>query len=145
MRLQFEKGDITLYEWVPVKIKLHGLLNNEQIENLKIVFPGCSIIDYGRQDPDSDYSSLIPVESTSQRINQEVTGRFKKVVFDRLITLEYGDIAEKKDRYELLLISMIKDQWNWLLDNTVIRVIDDINAVESLRMAETATNMAHCY
>lgn len=145
MRLQFERGDITLYEWVPVKIKLHGLLNNEQIEKLKIDFPGCSIIDYGRQDPDSDYSSLIPVESTSQKINQEVTGRFKKVVFDRLITLEYGNIAEKKDRYELLLISMMKDQWNWMLDNSVVRVIDDNNAIESLRMAETATKTAQSY
>jgi len=142
MRLQFEKGDITLYEWVPVKIKLHGLLSNEQIEKLMFVFPGCSITDYGRKDPDSDYSSLIVVESNSQPLNQTVTGRYKKVVFDRLITLEYGNIAEKKDRYELLLISMIKDQWNWMLDNSVIRVIDDTNAVESLRMAETATKTA---
>ncbi len=27
MRLQFDRGDITLYEWVPVKIRLHGLLS----------------------------------------------------------------------------------------------------------------------
>ena len=26
MRLQFEYGEITLYEWIPVKIKLHGFL-----------------------------------------------------------------------------------------------------------------------
>ena len=145
MRLQFERGDITLYEWVPVKIRLHGLLNNEQIEKLKFAFPGCSIIEYGRQDANSDYSSLITVDGTSQTSNQEALGRFKKVAFERLITLEYGNSEEKQNRYELLLISMIKDQWNWMLDNSVIRIIDDTNAVESLRMAESAKKMAHHY
>lgn len=145
MRLQFERGDITLYEWVPVKIRLHGLLNYEQIEKLKFIFPGCSISEYGRQNPDSDYSSISIVESPSQTTNQKTLGRFKKVVFDRLITLEYGNSEEKQHRYELLLISMIKDQWNWMLDNSIIRVIDDTNAVESLRMAEMATKMARHY
>jgi hypothetical protein len=36
MRLQFERGEITLYEWVPVKMRLHGLLTNEQLHRLKI-------------------------------------------------------------------------------------------------------------
>jgi hypothetical protein len=37
---------------------------------------------------------------------------------------------------------MIKDQWNWILDKSVLRVIDESNAVDSLRMAETAKNTA---
>jgi hypothetical protein len=41
-----------------------------------------------------------------------------------------------------LLISMIKDQWNWMLDDSVVRVVDDNNAVDSLRLAETARNAA---
>jgi hypothetical protein len=56
--------------------------------------------------------------------------------------MEHGNSAEKQNRYQQLLISMIKDQWNWLLDNSVVRVIDDNNAVDSLRMAETAKNTA---
>jgi len=40
------------------------------------------------------------------------------------------------------LISMLKDQWNWILDNSVVRVIADTNAIDSLRMAETAKNAA---
>ena len=145
MRLQFERGDITLYEWVPVKIRLHGLLNNEQLEKLRIEFPGCSIIEYSGQESDSDYSSSVIEQTSPQTTNHEVTGRFKKVIFDRVITLEYGNSAEKKDRYELLLISLIKDQWNWMVDNSVVRVIDDTNAVESLRMAEKATKNALQY
>lgn len=142
MRLQFEKGDITLYEWVPVKIKIHGLFHEEQIEKLMMDFPGCSITEYVKQEPDSDFSSLIAVQGTSQTVHQEATGRFKRVGFDRLISLEYGNSAEKKDRYEQLLISMINDQWNWILDNSLSRIIDETNAVESLRIAEEATKKA---
>ena len=29
LRLQFEKGDITLYEWVPIKIKINALLSKK--------------------------------------------------------------------------------------------------------------------
>lgn len=142
MRLQLEKGDITLYEWVPVKIKIHGLFNDEQIEKLMMDFPGCSITEYVKQDPDSDYSSLIAAQGLSPAVHQEATGRFKKMRYDRLISLEYGNSAEKKDRYEQLLMSMIKDQWNWIQDNRFNRIIDDTNAVESLRIAEKATQMA---
>ena len=35
MRLQFERGEITFYEWVPVKMKLHGLMKDEQLEYFK--------------------------------------------------------------------------------------------------------------
>jgi hypothetical protein len=37
---------------------------------------------------------------------------------------------------------MIKDQWNWILDRSVVRVIDSSNAIDSLRMAEIATKLA---
>lgn len=128
MRLQFEKGDITLYEWVPVKMKLHGMLSYQQIERLKIVFPGCTITGQKADEP-----------------GRELTGRFKKAAYDQLLTLEYGNIDDKANRYELLLISMIKDQWNWILDNSVERVIDGTNAVESVRMAEVATDNAQMF
>ncbi len=142
MRLEFEKGDISLYEWVPVKMRLHGLLGDEQLEKLKISLPGCSIIRHSATISTSDYASSMIDESSSSTKTQKVMGRFKNVVFDQFITVEYGSNAEKQDRYELLLTSMIKDQWNWILDNSAVRVIDDTNAVESLRMAEMATNVA---
>jgi predicted dehydrogenase len=87
MRLLFERGDITLYEWVPVKMKLHGLLG-----------PGA--------DP---------------------------------ITLEYENPAGKQELYQQMLTAMLSDQWSWIKDRTHTRVIDDDNAVQSLRIAEEAT------
>ena len=126
MRLQFERGDLSLFEWVPVKLRLHGLLQKEQIEKLNKMMPDCSIIQNGKL-PEG---------------NQKVRGRFHDLNFDQHVNMEHGNSAEKQNRYQQLLISMIKDQWNWILDNSVVRVIDDNNAVDSLRMAETAKNTA---
>jgi len=145
MRLQFEKGDISLYEWVPVKIRLHGLLNQDQLYKLTKELPGCTITVHSRPESSSDYSSAIVEQGSSQRVNQKAKGRFKDLVFDHILTLEYGNITDKQSRYEQLLISMIKDQWRWILDHSVLRVIDENNAVESLRMAETATKTAKHY
>lgn len=126
MRLQFERGDLSLFEWVPVKLRLHGLLQKEQIEKLKKMMPDCSIIRNGK----------LPAG------NKKVRGRFHDLNFDQHVTMEHGNSAEKQNRYQQLLISMIKDQRNWIRDNSVVRVIDDNNAVDSLRMAETAKNTA---
>lgn len=145
IRLQFERGDISLYEWVPVKIRLHGLLKKEQLKKLRNELPGCSIVEHSGQVSGSDYACSTMEHNASQPENLKARGRFKDLVFDKLITLEYGNIADKQYRYEHLLVSMIKDQWDWIRDNSVVRIIDDSNAVESLHMAETATNTAKHY
>ena len=38
MRLLFERGEITLNGWVPVKMKLHGLLSKEQLETIRELY-----------------------------------------------------------------------------------------------------------
>ncbi|MBK9982056.1 MAG: Gfo/Idh/MocA family oxidoreductase [Saprospiraceae bacterium] len=125
LRLQFDRGDITLYEWIPVKIRLHGLLKVQQVEKLKSLFPGCKI------EVHSDDST-----------HKKVRGKFRDIDFDSLITMESGDIADKMFRYEQLVTSMLEDQLNWIKDPSQVRKIDDTNAVESLRMAEEATKRA---
>jgi predicted dehydrogenase len=126
MRLQFEKGDISLFEWVPVKLRLHGLLQTEQLEKLKAMMPDCLITQNGK----------LPGG------NQKVRGRFQDLNFGHHVSLEHGNSADKQNRYQQLLISMIKDQWAWILDDSVVRVINDRNAIDSLRLAETARNAA---
>jgi len=86
MRLLFERGEITLFEWVPVKMKLHGLLG----------------------------AGAEP------------------------ITLEYENAAGKQELYQHMLTAMLADQWNWIKDRSHIRVIDEDNAVRSLRVAAEA-------
>lgn len=129
MRLQFDQGDITLYEWVPVKIKLHGLLQNMHIDKLLELLPDATVIYH--TDPTTTPS--------------KIKGKFKAITYDTLITLEAGIISEKMNRYEQLLIAMIKDQWEWIKNPTHQRKIDENNAVASLRIAEAATNAAGRY
>ncbi len=129
MRLLFERGEITLYEWVPVKMKLHGLLKDEQLKYLK----------------ELTGDSLTITNSNAQTKNKTVKGRFTEINFDNEITLECGNASEKENRYRQLLISILTDQWNWIKDRNHKRRIDGSNAIESLRMAEHAARIAQKY
>ena len=106
MRLQFEKGDITLYEWVPVKMRLYGLVAEDGIARLKNQ-PG-----------------------------------YLQMLGGEVAEFEFGNGEQKLERYVQLLQAMLTDQWKWIVDRRHVRVIDDQNAVDSLRMAEEATRMA---
>ena len=126
MRLQFERGEITLYEWIPVKMKLHGLVTNEQLMFLKGLVGECKVTYHGN----------------AQTKNKKVKGRFNEITFDNEVTLEYGNVEDKQGRYEQLLINMLEDQLCWIKDRNHSRVIDDKNAVDSLRIAEEADKVS---
>ncbi len=125
MRLQFERGDITLYEWVPVKMKIHGLFKKAILKTLQDIIGPCSIEEHET--------------SKSEKI---VRGKFAEIIFDNHITLECGSNSEKQNRYQQMLTTMLNDQWNWIRDNRHKRIINGDNAVESTRMAEEATIIA---
>lgn len=126
MRLLFEHGEITLYGWVPVKIKLHGLLSSGQLAKLKNLLPASSVVHH--KDPGS--------------AGQKVKARFTDLDYEDHVTLEYENIAGKQNLYAEMLKDMISDQWKWIRDRRHIRVIDGENAVLSTRMAEEATEFA---
>jgi predicted dehydrogenase len=128
MRLEFEHGEITLYEWVPVKIKLHGLVTKDQINRLHELMKDLSLSKH-----------------TDKMNNKKVKGRFSEIAFDEHITIEYGNADLKQSRYGELLVDMLTDQWAWIRDRDHKRVIDSNNAVESLRIAEMATSVAQQY
>ena len=129
MRLQFEKGEITLYGWVPVKMKLHGLLQKEQIATIKSMM--------------NNFFEI--VQNGNDKENKKVRGRFNDIIFNEEITIEYGNLEDKSRRYMEILKLMLQDQWNWIKDKNHVRVIDDKNAVESLKMAEKATSVAQLF
>ncbi|MEP6617455.1 MAG: Gfo/Idh/MocA family oxidoreductase [Ginsengibacter sp.] len=128
IRLQFERGEITLYEWVPVKMKLHGLFEIEQLNRLRELI--------------RDFSMSHHTQNSG---NKKSKGRFKEISYDDHITIEYGNSADKQKRYVELLTSMMNDQWSWIRDRNHVRIIDGSNAVESLRTAEAATSSAQKY
>jgi predicted dehydrogenase len=126
LRLQFERGDITLYEWVPVQMKLHAILGKKDIENLK----GLS-------------ADIVVKPMNGNLTHDAVKGRFKIINYDEQIIAEAGDRNEKQKRYEEILIAMLSDQWSWINNRNHKREVDAENAVESVRLAERATLLAN--
>jgi len=129
MRLQFEYGEITLYEWIPVKIKLHGIFTNLQFEKILEQLPGASVVHHN---------------SFEENIHN-MKGRFSEKNFDVHVTIEYGNAADKQTRYQQMVSAMITDQWNWIKNHKHVRVIDETNAVQSLKIAEEAIQTAKRY
>jgi hypothetical protein len=125
MRLQFEHGEITLYEWVPVRMTLHGLLLTEQLKKISEQLVKFTI----------DHHKELP------KTMKVVRGRFSDIPFNEHVTIDYGNVSEKQERYQEMLVAMITDQWNWIKDRKHVRVIDDSNAIQSLRMAEESQRM----
>lgn len=146
LRLLFDYGDITLYEWVPVKIRLYGLLKMSRIVQFMHKMPGSVVLYHSTPDIDMHPDAGIKAEEAAQQMSRSdktklvARGKFRDIPFDAWATLEAGDPADKMQQYEQLVISMLKDQWEWIKDPQHRRVIDERNAVESLRIAEAATN-----
>lgn len=126
MRLEFERGDITLYGWIPVKMKLHGLFTEEQLKRLDKIIGSCSIVEHHH----ADYP------------NKRARGRFLEINFDHHLTLECASDMGKQSLYQRMLTDMLTDQWRWIMNRDHIRIIDDNNAVESMRIAEQAKEIA---
>lgn len=125
MRLLFEKGEITLYEWVPTRLKMTALCDERSLQELKSIFPG----------------SVVEID---ERHEQPVIsrGRFKEIKYQFKIRLDTGDKVQKDPLYKELVSAMFKDQIAWIKDRSHSRKIDQQNAVNSLKLAEDAELMA---
>jgi predicted dehydrogenase len=123
-RLLFERGEITMYGWVPVKMQLHGLLEKGELEKLKEIVGSFSIV----------HHNVFPID-------REIKGSFKEAIFTDHFTMEYENILGKQNLYMQMLTDMIADQHSWIRDRKHIRIIDDKNAVLSTSMAEKATRI----
>lgn len=125
-RLVFERGDITLEEWVPVRAHLRAVVNEEQTRTLMELFPG----------------SRLDVIKTWGGTDRIARGRFKKLDIAQQIELHHDPGGDKMRRYCELLRALFTDQLAWLRDRSHIRKITERNGRDSLVMAETATGLA---
>ena len=125
LRLQFERGDLTLHEWVPNRLVLQAACTGREEERLKALFPGATVTVLQEWDGP-----------------QHSQGRFKRIEYDRKIRFDTGEIQPKAEVYEALIRAMFDDQLNWLADRSRQRTIDAGNAVESLATAVAADRLA---
>ena len=127
IRLVFERGDVTLFEWVPTRVRIHAIADEKGTRDLCDLFPGA------RLDATMTYS---PKDRACQ-------GRHKVLDIYQMIELTYGDGRVKLHLYGQLLRALLEDQLEWLRDRTHTRRMTEQNGRDSLATAWEADRLAH--
>jgi predicted dehydrogenase len=126
MRLVFERGDATLYEWVPTRLRIHALADERNTRALCDLFPGA------RLDVTTTYSAR----------DRSCQGRHKTLDVYQMIELTLGEGEHKMHIYGALLRLLMADQLAWLRDRGHRRRITEENGVMSLSAACEADQLA---
>ncbi len=125
LRILFERGDVTLHEWIPTQAVVRTALDEAGTRALEAIFPG----------------ARIDVESLYAPHERAVHARHKAYEAYQRITLTSAP-ATKMTVYGDLLRAMLADQLAFIADPSHARVITEDNGRESLRMSVHATELA---
>jgi len=127
LRLLFERGDVTLYEWIPVQVKIRAIADEQQTRKLCELFEGYRL----------DVTEIYSGDSRSCKARHKQLDVYHKFEF------EYGLGDKKWHRYGELIRWMVADQIAYIRDNSHKRKITDENGKSSLAMAIEADRLAH--
>lgn len=122
LKLVFEMGEVTLFEWVPSRLILKGLVTTKNLEAIENIFPDSHLV----------------IEKSFEGADKAFRSHAKDRHADFLITLNVGDNNLKYSIYQELLTDMMADQIQWLKNRNHQRRITEMNALNSVEMAELA-------
>ena len=125
-RLSFERGDILLEEWVPVRARIRAAVDEAQTRTLMDLFPG----------------ARLDVLKTYGGAGRAARGRHHDLDLAQQIELHAGASDEKMRRYCELLRALFDDQLAWLRNRAHPRKITERNGRDSLAMADIASRLA---
>lgn len=126
MRLVFERGDITLHEWVPTRMVLRCVADEATTRDLMTLFPGAQL----------NVTANIPGKDLPLR------GRHKAFNAYQQIEIKFGFEQEKQHLYSELLRLMFRDQVSGIRYPGTHRIITEENGLRSLETATEADRMA---
>jgi predicted dehydrogenase len=126
LRLVFERGDVTLFDWVPTRARVHAIADEAGTRALCEIFPGA------RLDVSASYSGK----------DRGCQGRHKVLDIYQMIELSWGDGTNKSHRYNELLRAIMADQIAWIRDHSHERKITEKNGRDSLAVACAADRLA---
>ena len=126
LRLLFERGDVTLEEWVPIRARVRAVADEKQTRDLMDLFPGA------RLDVTNNFGGK----------DRAASGRHKALDIYQKIDLVYNPSVEKMHCYGELLRSMLRDQITWIHDREHARKITHENGRDSLALAVAATEFS---
>jgi predicted dehydrogenase len=125
LRLLFERGDVTLREWIPTQAVVRTALDEASTRALAAIFPG----------------ARIDVESLYAPSERAVRARHKTYETYQRFTLTSAP-TPKMTVYGDLLRAMLADQLAFIDEPSRLRVITEDNGRESLRMSTQASALA---
>jgi len=126
MRLLFERGDITLFEWVPTRMIMRCAVDEETTRALMDLFPGAQL----------------NVTANIGGKDRPLRGRHKTFDAYQQIELRFGFGDEKQHIYSELLRLMFRDQLRAIQYPGSHRIIQEDNGLESLKTAIIADQLA---
>lgn len=126
MRLLFERGDVTLYEWVPTRMVMRAVVDEEITRELMTLFPGAQL----------------NVTANIGGREKPLRGRHKEFDAYQQIELRFGFEQEKQHLYSELLRLMFRDQVSGIQYPDTHRIITEENGLRSLETAAEADRMA---
>ncbi len=127
LRLVFERGDVTLYEWIPTRYRIRAVADEAQTRRLVELFPD------GRLEATETYGGA----------QRACRGRFKPIDAYQKLELAGGDQTAKLHRYGELLRAVMADQVGWVCDRGRMRRLTGQNGRDSVALAERADRLAH--
>jgi predicted dehydrogenase len=125
LRLVFERGDVTLFDWVPTRLRVQAIADEAQTRALCELFPGA------RLDSTMVYG---PKERACE-------ARHKSLDVYQMLELHWGEGTIKSHRYGGLLRAILTDQLAWIRDPSHPRRITEKNGRDSLAVACDADRM----
>ncbi len=126
MRLVFERGDIMLQEWIPTRMVLRCVADEETSRALMDLFPGAQL----------------NVTANISGKDLPLHGRHKAFDAYQQIELRFGFEQEKQHLYSELLRLMFRDQVSAIKYPDTHRIINEENGLSSLKIAAEADRLA---
>jgi predicted dehydrogenase len=111
LRIVFERGDLTLYDWVPTRAQCHAMLDESQTRKLLELFPAARL---------DVISSFAPKHRASR-------GRGKPIDAYQVVNLSHAQGEAKSPLYCRLLRTMLQDQVAWIRDRSHQRIVTEHN------------------
>jgi len=127
MRILFERGDVSLFEWVPTRVRIHAVVDEAQTRALCELFP----------------QARLDISTTYAPKDRACHGRHKAWDVYQMIDLSFGDGTIKMHRYGEMLRAMFLDQASYIRDRAHVRTITEENSRSSVAMAVDADRLAH--
>jgi predicted dehydrogenase len=127
LRLVFERGDVQLEEWIPVRARIHALVDEADTRALCELFPG----------------SKLDMTTWYMGKDRLCSGRHKALDVYQMVEMKYGQDDLKMHRYGDLVRSLLADQLAWLENRSHVRRITELNGRDALAVATKADSLAH--